>query len=74
MTTATAPSARLIRASKAFGGVPVLRSVDLELWPGEVHALIGQNGAGKTTLVKLLAGAIAPDSGTVEVAGHRLRP
>ncbi len=52
----------------------MLRAIDLELWPGEVHALIGQNGAGKTTLVGLLAGAIAPDGGRVEIAGHRLRP
>ncbi len=42
--------------SKSFGGVEVLRDVDLDLMPGEVHALIGENGAGKSTFAKILAG------------------
>ena len=53
--------------SKAFTGVQALRSVSLEVAPGDVHALVGENGAGKSTLVKIIAGFFAPDAGTIEV-------
>lgn len=55
--------------SKSFGGPPVVRSVDWELRPGEVHAVVGENGAGKSTLLKLLAGVHRPDAGEVTVDG-----
>ena len=60
----------LHRVSKAFDGVPVLRSVDLDVRAGEVHALVGENGAGKSTLIKLVGGVYTPDSGTISVDGH----
>jgi ribose transport system ATP-binding protein len=41
--------------SKSFGGTQALRSVDLDLLPGEVHGLLGENGSGKSTLIKILA-------------------
>ncbi|HRI94229.1 MAG TPA: sugar ABC transporter ATP-binding protein [Nocardioides sp.] len=55
--------------SKRYGAVTALDDVDFELRPGEVMALLGQNGAGKSTLVKVLSGLVAPDSGTVSIAG-----
>ncbi|WP_026923649.1 sugar ABC transporter ATP-binding protein [Glycomyces arizonensis] len=55
---------------KAFLGVPVLRSVDLDIEPGEVHALVGENGAGKSTLMKILAGVHTADAGTIELHGR----
>jgi ABC-type sugar transport system ATPase subunit len=54
---------------KSFPGVRALRGVGLELYPGEVLALMGENGAGKSTLIKVLGGAHRPDAGSVEVAG-----
>jgi ribose transport system ATP-binding protein len=53
--------------AKSFGNVVALRSVDLEVAPGEVHALLGANGAGKSTLVKILSGVHQSDAGEIEV-------
>ena len=58
--------------SKSFGGTRALVGVDIDLWPGEVHALIGQNGSGKSTLIKILSGFHGPDEGSVEVSGERV--
>jgi len=57
------------RISKAFGGVRALRDADFEVRAGEVHALVGQNGAGKSTLIKILSGALQPDTGWVLYQG-----
>lgn len=54
---------------KSFGGVHAVDSVSLKIVPGELLALIGPNGAGKTTCFNLIAGQLAPDSGTVKFAG-----
>src|SRR3954466_733772 len=55
--------------AKSYGPVVALRSADLVVEPGEIHALLGANGAGKSTLVKILTGVVAPDSGEIAVAG-----
>ena len=55
--------------SKAYPGVVALDHVSLDLKRGEVLALMGENGAGKSTLIKVIAGAIAPDSGVVCIRG-----
>jgi rhamnose transport system ATP-binding protein len=56
--------------SKSYAGVTALKSVSFELERGEVRALIGENGAGKSTLIKILTGAVQPDSGVVELEGR----
>ncbi|HEX8940747.1 MAG TPA: sugar ABC transporter ATP-binding protein [Candidatus Limnocylindrales bacterium] len=56
--------------SKQYGAVAALKSASLAVRPGEVHALMGANGAGKSTLVKILTGAVHPDSGTIAVRGR----
>lgn len=60
---------RFSGVTKTFGPTRALQNVDLDIVPGEVHALFGHNGAGKSTLIKTLAGAIKPDAGTVEIDG-----
>jgi galactofuranose transport system ATP-binding protein len=59
---------------KRFGAVTVLEGVQLHLCAGEVHALMGQNGAGKSTLIKILTGVIAPNAGTLALAGEAIAP
>src|SRR5689334_2779331 len=64
------PVVELIGVTKQFGAVQALRGVDLALYPGEVHALVGENGAGKSTLVKMLAGVHRPDMGVLRISGE----
>ena len=55
---------------KSFGPTEILHGVDFALYPGEVHALIGENGAGKSTIMKILGGYLAPTSGAVLLDGR----
>ncbi|WP_019997132.1 sugar ABC transporter ATP-binding protein [Aureimonas ureilytica] len=68
-----APIVALRGIEKSFGPVQVLRGVDFDLRPGEVHALMGENGAGKSTMIRLMSGAHQPNTGTVEVDGSPVR-
>ena len=61
---------RATEITKSYAGVLALKSASLELRAGEVHALIGENGAGKSTLIKIITGAIAANSGEVELNGQ----
>lgn len=75
VAAASSPQVPLIRVAgvtKRFGGVQALRGVNLEVLPGEVHALLGENGAGKSTLIKILSGVHAYDEGSIEIAGKRV--
>ncbi|MBT2483657.1 MULTISPECIES: sugar ABC transporter ATP-binding protein [unclassified Microbacterium] len=67
------PLVQLREISIEFPGVKALDSVDFRLFPGEVHALMGENGAGKSTLIKALTGVYQIDSGTILVAGAERR-
>ena len=60
---AGAPLLSLRNIDKSFGAVHVLRSVDLDVYAGQVTALVGDNGAGKSTLIKGVAGIYSFDSG-----------
>ena len=59
----------LDKITKSFGPVEVLHGVNLQLYAGEVHALIGENGAGKSTIMKILGGYLAPTTGQVVLDG-----
>jgi simple sugar transport system ATP-binding protein len=62
----------LRHVSKSFGGVHVLRDVNLELGTGEVVGLLGDNGAGKSTLIKIITGVHQPDEGEIYFGGQRV--
>jgi ABC-type sugar transport system ATPase subunit len=66
---ATEPVLRVVKGSKIYGGVHAIEAVDFDLYPGEVHALVGENGAGKSTLCKAISGAIKLTSGEIFLDG-----
>ncbi|MBX3624626.1 MAG: sugar ABC transporter ATP-binding protein [Rhizobacter sp.] len=68
------PLLRLSGVSKQFSGVRALHDVGLRLFPGEVHALMGQNGAGKSTLIKVLTGVFPADGGEMLLGGQAIAP
>lgn len=60
---------QVIDLSKSYGCVEALRGVSLDIYAGEVLAIVGDNGAGKSTLIKILSGALAPDQGQIVAGG-----
>jgi ribose transport system ATP-binding protein len=55
--------------SKRYGGVRALENVDFACGRGRIHAVLGENGAGKSTLIKIVAGVVHPDAGSIALAG-----
>ncbi|MEN8171820.1 MAG: sugar ABC transporter ATP-binding protein [Chloroflexota bacterium] len=69
----TKPIFQMEHISKRFGATQALADVSFELYPGEVHALIGENGAGKSTLIKIMTGIYQPDQGDISLDGQPIR-
>jgi general nucleoside transport system ATP-binding protein len=67
--TTSAPLVELIDITKRFGGVIACEHVNLSLYPGEIHGVLGQNGAGKSTLMKVLIGLVLPEAGETRMHG-----
>jgi ribose transport system ATP-binding protein len=63
----------LSQISKRYGGVRALENVDFVCGRGKIHAVLGENGAGKSTLIKIVAGVVQPDSGTIALEGQMRR-
>ncbi len=72
MSAPSTPLVEMRQIGKAFGGVQAVNGVSVNLYPGEVVALLGHNGAGKSTLMKMLAGAYPIDSGDVVINGQKV--
>ncbi len=66
------PILRMINIVKNFAGVQALRGVDFDLYPGEVHAILGENGAGKSTLIKVITGVHQPNDGEIYLDGRQV--
>ncbi|MBD2130808.1 sugar ABC transporter ATP-binding protein [Microcoleus sp. ZQ-A2] len=69
----TKPVLEMQGITKTFHGFTALHDVNLTIYPGEVHALMGENGAGKSTLMKILAGAYIADAGAIKIDGQTVR-
>jgi ribose transport system ATP-binding protein len=65
----SSPVIALSQIEKAYPGVKSLDKVDFDVRPGEIHALLGENGAGKSTLIRVMGGAVRPNSGTIHYLG-----
>lgn len=67
-----APFISLREIMKSFAGHTVLHPIELQLYPGEFHALIGENGAGKSTLINVITGVHKPDRGLINIDGSEV--
>ncbi len=67
---ANAPVLKLQDIHKTFSGITAIENFSLEVYPGEIVALVGDNGAGKSTLIKIISGVHSPTSGTISIEGE----
>ena len=72
MLVVSAPMIEVHELVKVFGRFRAVDAVSLDVAPGEIHGFLGPNGAGKTTTIRMIAGLLAPTSGTVRIDGHDL--
>jgi len=72
--TVRAPRLVVDGVGKAYGGVPVLKSVSLEIRPSEILGIAGENGAGKSTMLRIVSGIVRPDTGTLRLDGKPFAP
>ena len=68
------PLATLRGIAKRYGGVQALAGIDIDVYPGRIHAICGENGAGKSTLMRIIGGAEKPDVGAVTITGRATEP
>ena len=71
-TQQTQPLISLKNVSKSFPGIQALNDISLDIFPGEIHAVLGENGAGKSTLMKILSGIVTKDSGEIFLQGKKV--
>jgi ABC-type sugar transport system ATPase subunit len=71
--SAPVPAVSTAGLTRSYGGIRALTGMDLDMAAGSVHAVVGENGGGKSTLMRLLAGAIDPDSGEIRIGGQVVR-
>jgi ABC-2 type transport system ATP-binding protein len=64
------PPIQIQNTSRSFDGVPVIRSLSVSIRAGSIYGFLGRNGAGKTTMIRMLAGLLRPDAGTVRISGR----
>lgn len=67
------PALEITGLAKSFGGIPAVDHLHLTIPQGEFHALLGPNGAGKTTTLRMVAGLLKPDLGSIRIAGHDIQ-
>lgn len=65
---------RLAGITKLFSGIAALSDVSVDIYPGEVHAILGENGAGKSTLMNLISGVLQPEFGSIAFEGEQISP
>jgi len=70
---AVQPTLSMVGITKRFAAITALRAVSFDVFPGEVHALLGENGAGKSTLMNVASGAFGPDEGTIVVGANEFQ-
>ncbi|HBE78786.1 MAG TPA: D-xylose ABC transporter ATP-binding protein [Firmicutes bacterium] len=66
------PLIEMAGVSKSFPGVKALSNIDLNIYPGQVHVLLGENGAGKSTLIKIISGVYSRDAGSIQLRGQEV--